>query len=110
MQQEHTNPSFDSMIQNRSVEMLKSIIPYLWGPRQKNLSILVKYMELADTIAFFNQHPPTMEVCSAEEKEDSMMEIIAQLRKFCTEKEQETLDQILNFFEMYNMCDTLFRG
>ena len=35
--------------------------------------------------------------------------MISKLRTLCTEKEQETLDMFLNFFEMYTMYDTIFR-
>lgn len=100
--------TFDAMLQNRSIQMLKTVIPYIPGTQQKALSILIKYMELGDTITFFNKNQHSMEMCSSQSPEDNRMKMISELRAFCTEKEQETLDMVLNFFQMFSMYDTFF--
>lgn len=102
------NTDFDSLFQNRPIQMLKTVIPYMSGERQKNLSILVKYMELSNAISFFQKENASMEICSAQNPEDNTLQMISKLRTLCTEKEQETLDMFLNFFEMYTMYDTIF--
>ena len=32
---EHTPPVLDTLIQNRPIQMLKAIVPYLYGPQQR---------------------------------------------------------------------------
>lgn len=108
MEETFNSTPFDAMLQNRSIQMLKTIIPYAPSQQQRTLSILVKYMELGDTIAFFDNSIHSMEICSEASPEENTIKMMSELRAFCTEKEKETLDNILNFFQMFSMYDVLF--
>ena len=44
------------LIQDRHLEMIKAAIPYLDNSRQKNMAMLVKFMEFQRTMALF-QNP-----------------------------------------------------
>ena len=46
---------FDNMTQTRELQMLKTAIPYMKGDQKKQFAILIKYMELQNTIQVFNQ-------------------------------------------------------
>ena len=84
---------FDNMTQTRELQMLKTAIPYMKGDQKKQFAILIKYMELQNTIQVFNQ-------------EDKVM--LNDLRKFCTDKELETLDMITNMVSMMETYETIF--
>ena len=38
--------AIDTLIQDRHLEMIKAAIPYLDNSRQRNMAMLVKFMEL----------------------------------------------------------------
>ena len=88
---------FDNMTQTRELQMLKTAIPYMKGDQKKQFAILIKYMELQNTIQVFNQ-----------EDENSTLAMLNDLRKFCTDKELETLDMITNMVSMMETYETIF--
>ena len=46
----HTPPVLDTLIQNRPIQMLKAIVPYLYGPQQRMISMMVRMIELQRTM------------------------------------------------------------
>ena len=44
---------FDEQLQSKELQILKTSIPYLQEPQQKNLAIFAKILELQKTIHFF---------------------------------------------------------
>ena len=87
---------FDNMTQTRELQMLKTAIPYMKGDQKKQFAILIKYMELQNTIQVFNQEDKVMSMCSVSEDENS------------TDKELETLDMITNMISMMETYETIF--
>ena len=99
---------FDNMTQTRELLMLKTAIPYMKGDQKKQFAILIKYMELQNTIQVFNQEDKVMSMCSVSEDENSTLAMLNDLRKFCTDKELETLDMITNMVSMMETYETIF--
>lgn len=99
---------FDNMTQTRELQMLKTVLPYMKEEQKKQFAILIKYMELQNTIRVFSQADKVMSMCSVDESDNSMLSMINDLRKFCTEKEQETLDMLTNMFSMMETYETIF--
>ena len=99
---------FDNMTQTRELQMLKTAIPYMKGDQKKQFAILIKYMELQNTIQVFNQEDKVMSMCSVSEDENSTLAMLDDLRKFCTDKELETLDMITNMVSMMETYETIF--
>ena len=93
---------FDNMTQTRELQMLKTAIPYMKGDQKKQFAILIKYMELQNTIQVFNQED------NVSEDENSTLAMLNDLRKFCTDKELETLDMITNMVSMMETYETIF--
>lgn len=100
--------SFDTMTQTREMQMLKTILPYMRGDQKKEFAILIKYLELQNTIQVFSQEEKVLSMCSAEDTGHSMLSMLNDLRQFCTEKEQETLDTLANMFSMMETYETIF--
>ena len=85
---------FDYMTQTRELQMLKTI--------------LIKYMELQNTVQVFSQDDKVMSMCSVDEGSNNMVAMLNDLRAFCTSKEQETIDMLANMFSMLETYETIF--
>lgn len=105
---ESTLTPFDNMTQTREMQMLKTILPYMKGEQKKEFAILIKYMELQNTIHVFSQEEKVMSMCSVDETNNSVFAMLNDLRQFCSEKELETLDMLTNMFSMMDTYGTSF--
>ena len=90
---------FDTMTQTREIQMLKTVIPYMKSSQKKQFAILIKYMELQNTLHIFSQ-----------EEENNPQSLLNSLRPFCTPKELETIDMLTNMFSMLETYETIFAG
>lgn len=100
--------TFDTMTQTRELQMLKTAIPYMKEEQKKQFAILIKYMELQNTIHVFSQQEKVLSMCSVDESENNMLAMLNDLRCFCTEKEQETIDMLVNMFSVMETYETIF--
>ena len=89
---------FDYMTQTRELQMLKTMLPYMKDTQKKQFAILIKYMELQNTVQVF----------SVDEGSNNMVAMLNDLRVFCTSKEQETIDMLANMFSMLETYETIF--
>lgn len=108
MENETQLTTFDVMTQSRQLQMLKTMVPYMKNQQQMSLAVLIKYMELRNTIQVFSKEENVMSMCSLPENEDRTLAMLTELRKFCTEKEQETLDMVANMLSMLETYETIF--
>ncbi len=99
---------FDAMTQSRQLQMLKTMVPYMKTGQQKHLAVLIKYMELQNTIQVFSKEENMISMCSIPENENHMLAMLDDLKKFCTDKERETLDSIANIWSMLETYGTMF--
>lgn len=99
---------FDFMTQTRELQMLKTMLPYMKDAQKKEFAILIKYMELQNTIQVFSQEEKVLSMCSAPEEGNHMLTMLGALRQFCTPKEQENLDMLVNMFSMMETYETIF--
>lgn len=99
---------FDYMTQSRELQMLKTVLPYMKESQKKQFAILIKYMELQNTIQVFSQEDKVLSMCSVDENSNHMLAMLNDLRQFCTEKEQETLDTLANMLSMLETYETIF--
>lgn len=107
MEENNLTP-FDYMTQTRELQMLKTVIPYMKGGQKKQFAILIKYMELQNTIQVFSQEDKVMSMCSANEESNNLVGMLQDLRQFCSPKEQETLDMLTTMFSMMETYETIF--
>ena len=99
---------FDTMTQSREIQMLKTVIPYMKNSQKKQFAILIKYMELQNTIQIFSQENQALSMCSLPEEENNTVSMLNDLRKFCTPKESETIDMLINMFSMLETYEAIF--
>ncbi len=99
---------FDNMTHTRELQMLKTVLPYMKEEQKKQFAILIKYMELQNTIQIFSQEDKVMSMCSTAEEGGGMLALLNDLRQFCGEKEQESIDMLVNMFSMLETYETIF--
>ena len=92
--------AIDTLIQDRHLEMIKAAIPYLDNSRQKN-------MAMQRTMALFQNPGNDLKMCSEEEKEDPV-QMLSAIREYCTDKEKEMIDNMINLVQMFSTYGTLF--
>ena len=102
------NTSFDDMTRSRELQMMKTILPYLKEAQKKQFAILIKYMELQNTIQVFSQEEKVLAMCSVGEKGNNTLALLNYLRQFCSEKEQESIDMLINMFSMMETYESIF--
>ena len=88
--------------------MLCSLTDGKGHPLEKPEKLELLSEELQNTIQVFNQEDKVMSMCSVSEDENSTLAMLNDLRKFCTDKELETLDMITNMVSMMETYETIF--
>ncbi len=103
---DESTTSFDTLIQNNQLRIIKAALPYISLSDQKLLSVYVKVLELRNTISLFQRDEDSLSACSLQKEDGSFLELLQDIRKYCPPDKQEAIDQILNFANMYQMYQT----
>ena len=108
---EHTPPALDTLIQNRPIQMLKAIVPYLYEPQQRMVSMMVRMIELQRTMQLFDAAPEMqaqeLRICSNESPTERTHQILNVLREYCTPQERDQIDMILNLLDITSVTGIL---
>ena len=97
--------TYDDMVQTRNIKMLKSIVPFLDFRSQKPAALLIQYLEFKNADSAFSRPDNSMAVCSLPEGSDRRNAMLGAIRQYCTPREQEAIDTILNFFMVMENYD-----
>ena len=112
MDQEQLITEYDSHIQTRELQMLKAMLPFVHSSNQMPLAILIQTMEFQNTMRYFRDNANSLSAFSIAPDTDRRNAILQTLKKFCTPKERETIDTILNIMcvmENYDKEDSFGR-
>lgn len=108
---EHTPPVLDTLIQNRPIQMLKAIVPYLYEPQQRIVSMMIRMIELQRTMQLFDATPEMqaqeLRICSTESPTERTHQILNVLREYCTPQERDQIDMILNILDLTSVTGIL---
>ena len=96
MNQEQHITEYDGLVQTRELQMLKSLLPFANAKSQMPIAILIQSMQFRNTIQVFQKNTNVLSACSIHNETDKRNAMIQTLRKFCTPKEKETIDTLLN--------------
>ncbi|MCD7817786.1 MAG: hypothetical protein LUH07_01870 [Lachnospiraceae bacterium] len=100
----------DQIANQNHLLLLKAIIPHLPANRQKSFSILIKMMEMQNILKFYNRNPGSIRACdTSDSKETSsgILDILADIRNYCDEEDQEMIDQALQTISMIELYSLL---
>lgn len=92
--QEHDIPAVDQIANGDNLQMYKAVIPYLPKNIQRNLIMLIKMMEMNNLMSFYNS---PMSACASPEAHNPE-DILAQLRHYGSDAQNQQIDQILNLY------------
>ena len=100
--------AFDEKTQNKDLQILKTALPYMRGSRQKEILTLIKSIELKKSIDLIDSDDTSLSICSTENPMENTLHMLSDIRKFCSEQEQEHIDMILYIFSMFSTYVTMF--
>lgn len=106
MEQELYLTEYDGLVQTKELQMLKSMLPFADVKIQMPLAILIQSMEFRNTVKMFQNNENVLSACSVNNEPDKRSAMIQTLRKFCTQKEKETIDTLLNIMCVMESYDT----
>ncbi len=96
---------FDALICDSRIQIMKALIPFMHTREQRFLSVYVKYIELTKTIDLVKNidSNSAVGICSLNNNPDKKdpTEILQVIRKFCSDKDRETIDMIMNMMSIY---------
>ena len=95
MEEPHVT-QYDEIMQTRELQMLKTVIPYLGARQQTQMAMCVQFLELRRSMQMMQQNAPELVACNVPEGSDRRTALLNELRPFCTPKEQESIDMLLN--------------
>lgn len=91
----------DYAIADHHMQMLKAAIPYMKIPEQRSLSIFIKWEELVRTMNFFSENDDgMMSICSLDENHTSPADMLASLKPYANQSEQDLIDILSNILQM----------
>lgn len=97
---------FDAAISQDSLQMLKATLPYMPTNLQKTLAVYAKISELSNTISYFRNFSPELKMMSSPQTMQPS-EILTQLRQYTSGPMQNTIDQLLFFYNTMQMMQSL---
>ena len=110
MDTEFTPTPFDSHLQNRTLQLLKTAIPYIPYPRQRALATFVKMMELSRANSLFEHKEPSLQMCEGMNNSARILQMLEAIRPLCSEADQSNIDLITNVLSMADLYGGIFHG
>ena len=100
---------YEDRAECKEINILKTMLPYLNSTSQKNISMIISYLQMQRTMEYFENPENTMQLC-AMERQDHTADMLNAVKKYCTPREQQQIDQMLNALQMISTYDILFSG
>ena len=98
MEEKNHTTAYDEMMQTRELQMLKTIVPYMNSGQQMQMVLMIQYLELSRSIQMMRRGENALSACEIPEGTDRRTAMLSDLRCFCSPKEQEAIDTLLNLF------------
>lgn len=109
MEEEHLS-LYDTRLQSREINMLKTALPYVKPSAQKNISMMIAFLQMQKTIEFFEDPENMTQVAAMEHSTDQTVELLQDLRSLATPTEQRQIDQLLNAMQMISTYEVFFQA
>ena len=94
---------FDTLTQSREIQMLKTAVPYMKQAQKRQFAILIKYLELQRAIHIFSPGTATLSACEIPDEENNSINMLTEIRKYATPREQEMIDNVTNILSMMSL-------
>ena len=93
---------FDSMVTNRTMQLVKAVIPYINNNVGMFLGAYIKFIELQN--ATHINSSVAIAAMNAD-KHPGMENMLEDIKEFMNDEDRETMDTIISMMEMMNMDD-----
>lgn len=110
MDTEFTTTPFDSRLQDRTLLLLKTAIPYIPYPRQRTVATVIKMMELSRANSLFENKESSLQMCEGMNTSGRILQMLDAIRPLCTEADQSNIDLVSNVLSMYDLYGGMFHG
>ena len=100
--------AYDEKIQSKDLNILKTALPYMNSSRQKEILTLIKSMELRKSLELINSNDTSVSIMSTDNPMENTLNMLNDIRQFCSEREQEQIDLMVNLFSMFSTYETMF--
>lgn len=104
MEETTNRPLLDSYVDSRELQMLKTVIPFMQQPQQKQLAMAIRFIEFIKTTELFEEketiYAQELQACSGESDGERLSKMLMAVKSLCTEQEKERIDMLLNVIEM----------
>lgn len=111
-EKDQKQPVVDTLIQSRELQMLKSMVPYIDSSRQKTICLIIRLVELQKTIQLFDSESQMqaaeLHICENESPVERTCHMLNAMREYCSPSEQENIDTLLSFYDMYASYGAMF--
>lgn len=87
--------AFDALYTNNHIQIYKLLLPYFEPAVQKQLTVLIKYLELKHTLLYLREHPNA--VRPKEDCSDSSA-VCQEILPFCSPSEKAQLKKLMELF------------
>lgn len=94
---------FDSMVTNKTMQLVKAVIPYLDNSIGTAIGVMVKLRDLQNVSRINNRLYVT---ALNSDKQSDMENMLNDIKEFLSDEERENIDMILSMMEMMNMDDS----
>ncbi len=108
--------AFDRLYTTNHIQILKVLLPFVDPSAQKNMIILIKFLELQYTLSYIGQSgalgAASRQTHPGGSAPFDIVQIFEQIRNFCTPTEQAVLEQLANLkkgMEMYREMTELMQ-
>ena len=105
----HTeNPfkNYEEYLAQSPFQMIKLLLPFLPASNQKNMVILIKFLELKYTMEYFRKENP-FSMYSNRQEDASPLERVSSIIDFLPPKEQESVEQLINMMSVMEAFQTM---
>ena len=93
---------FDEAINSRELQMLKTILPYVPLAKQRQLVLVIEMLQMQSTLNYLDSANNLLAAQDIPEETDNRVAMLSAIKRFCTPKDQDTIDNIINVLSIMN--------
>ncbi|GMQ56848.1 hypothetical protein AN1V17_12420 [Vallitalea sediminicola] len=101
-----SNFEIDTIINSNEMNVVKAAIPYMNLDNQRNMAVLVKFMEFIKTVKLYN-NPTINEIPELNRTNITKRDMLHALRSGCSDKNKQIIDIMLNIKNIQSMITTM---
>lgn len=105
MEETKNYTQYDEMMQTRDIQILKTMVPFLANDMQLRMAMIIQYLEIRNTMSLFTPGKNALAACQVPEGTDRRSAMLQAIKTYCSPKEQETIDMIINLFSVMELYE-----